>query len=371
MKVLHVYKAYLPDSVGGVEKVIEQIALSTKHLGVITEVLTLSSLISACQSTKVFGQNVYQCKTNFEFASTPFSLPAISKFKLLSKEADIIHYHFPYPFADLLHFLARVDKPSIVTYHSDIVKQKYLLKIYQPLMHRFLNSATRIVATSPNYLESSNILQRYKKKTDVIPIGLNKESYPVIDQGRLDYWTERYGESFFLYLGVLRYYKGVHVLIEAAINCDCPIIIAGDGPMKKELQEQVKKLNLENVHFVGFVSDENKVALIKLCYAIILPSHLRSEAFGISLLEGAMYGRPMISCEISTGTTYININNKTGLVVPPNDSIALNKAMVYLLDNSKIAKKMGMEAQERYQTYFTAIKMADSYVKTYEKLLKK
>ena len=370
MKVLHVYKAYLPDSVGGVEKVIEQIALNTEVFDVTTEVLTLSSSIPRSQTILVLGQNVYQCKTAFEIASTPFSIGALSKFRSLAKESDIIHYHFPYPFADMLHFLAQIDKPSVLTYHSDIVKQKYLLKIYQPLMHKFLSSVSCIVATSPKYVASSSVLQSYKNKTEVIPIGLNEKSYPLVTHDRVNYWVERFSSKFFLYVGVLRYYKGVHILIEAAKNCDYPVVIVGDGPMKKELQDQVSRLKIKNIHFVGFVSDLDKVALIDTCYAMILPSHLRSEAFGISLLEGAMFGKPLISCEMGTGTTYINIHNKTGLVVPPSDAPSLNVAMDYLWNNTDVAAQMGKEARDRYELFFTAEKMAESYNEIYKKLLK-
>ena len=117
------------------------------------------------------------------------------------------------------------------------------------------------------------------------------------------------------------------------------------------------------------MSDEDKVALITLSYAILFPSNLRSEAFGISLLEGAMFGRPLISCEIGTGTTYINIDGETGIVVPPSDPGALRKAMDYLWKNTKISKNMGKNAEKRYWDLFTADKMAKSYVNLYKSLL--
>ena len=86
---------------------------------------------------------------------------------------------------------------------------------------------------------------------------------------------------------------------------------------------------------------EDKIALLHLCYGFIFPSHLRSEAFGISLLEAATVGRPMISCEIGTGTTFVNAANETGLVINPGSPLALREAMQYLLDNPAIAAKMG------------------------------
>jgi rhamnosyl/mannosyltransferase len=119
---------------------------------------------------------------------------------------------------------------------------------------------------------------------------------------------------------------------------------------------------------MGALDDHDKVALLKLCYAVAFPSHLRSEAFGISLLEGAMYGKPMISSEIGTGTTYINIHNETGLVVPPSDPQALGEAMRTLWDNPQLAAEMGQRAADRYRELFTSEQMAASYTALYQEL---
>jgi len=368
MKVLHFYKTYLPDSVGGVEQVISQIALSSASLGVDTEVLALSPTMVE-RTIKIGNHYVHRCRSNFEIASTPFSASAFLRFRQLAKEANIIHYHFPYPFADLLHFITRVDKPTVLTYHSDIVKQKHLLKLYQPLMNKFLGSVDRIVTTSPNYLKSSKVLARFRDKVSVIPIGLDKSTYPTPNKDRLEYWQKKFGDKFFLFVGVMRYYKGLHILIEAARNSDYPIVVVGAGPIEKELKHQVENLGINNIYFIGFVSDGDKVALFTLSYAIVFPSHLRSEAFGISLLEGAMYGKPLISSEIGTGTTYINIDGETGVVVPPSNPGALREAMDYLWNNPRVAKKMGERAEKRYWDLFTADKMAKSYVDLYTELL--
>jgi len=175
MKVLHFYKTYLPDTIGGVEQAISQMILSGASLGIKHEVLTLSPIMVE-RTIKIDNYYVHRCRSNFEIASTPFSVSAFLRFKQLAKEADIIHYHFPYPFADLLHFATRVNKPTVLTYHSDIIKQKHLLKLYQPLMNKFLGSVNHIVATSPNYLKSSKVLSRFRDKVSVIPIGLDKSN---------------------------------------------------------------------------------------------------------------------------------------------------------------------------------------------------
>jgi len=367
VKVLHFYKTSFPDTMGGIEQVIDQVARGAVEHGIKTDVLSLTHL-QVPRTVEVNGYLVHRAKINIEVASTSMSLSSFLRFAQLAKEADVIHYHYPWPFMDLVHFVTRVKKPTLVTYHSDIIRQKHLFKLYRPLKKKFLSSVDRIVATSPNYKATSKVLENYADKVNIIPIGLNKSTYPKPELSRMQSWREKLGEKFFLFVGVLRYYKGLHILIEAAKGVDYPIVIVGAGPIENELKEQVARLGLKNIYFLGKVSDEDKVALLTLCYGVVFPSHLRSEAFGISLLEGAMYGKPMISSEIGTGTTFINIDGETGLAVPPGDPQALRKAMQYLWNNPEIAGEMGIRAEERYWQYFTADQMVDAYVHLYKEL---
>jgi rhamnosyl/mannosyltransferase len=367
MRVLHFYKTYYPDTWGGIEQVIRQLCVGTGRLGVTNEVLTLTR-DSGPARIEFEGHTVHRAPLDFEIASTGFSFAAIRKLARLAREADVIHYHFPWPFMDLAHFMARIDKPSVVTYHSDIVRQKNLLRVYGPLKRQFLRSVGTIVATSPNYLASSPVLKRFEHKTRTITYGLDKTIYPKPSDAVKDKWRILCGERFFLFVGVLRYYKGLHILLDAMANLDYPVVIVGAGPIERELKEHAQRLGLAHVMFVGAVEEEDKVALLELCYALAFPSHLRSEAFGISLLEGAMYGKPMISSEIGTGTTYINIDNETGLVVPPDDPQAFGEAMRTLWEQPERAAEMGRRAESRYWELFTARKMAESYAALYHEL---
>jgi glycosyltransferase involved in cell wall biosynthesis len=352
---------------GGVEQVINQIARGANKLGVKTDVLSLRPE-PVPRTIEIDGYLAHRARLDFQIASTGFSMSAFFRFAQLAKKADVIHYHFPWPFMDVVHFATRVKKPTVVTYHSDIIRQKHLLKIYRPLQWKFLDDMSRIVATSPNYLASSDVLAKYKHKVSVIPIGLDKATYPVPSPDKLTYWRERLGPKFFLFVGVIRYYKGLHILMEAAQGADYPIVIVGAGPIEEELKTQAMQLGLRNIHFFGFLPDEDKVALLTLCYGVLFPSHLRSEAFGISLLEGAMYGKPMISSEIGTGTTFINIDHETGLVVPPSEPIALRQAMQYLWEHPEQAAELGRRAEARYEERFTADQMVGEYVNLYREL---
>lgn len=367
MRVLHFFKTSFPDTMGGVEQVINQIARGANKLGVKTDVLSLTP-DRVPRTIELDGYLAHRARLDVQIASTGISASVFLRFAQLAKKADVIHYHFPWPFMDVVHFATRVKKPTVVTYHSDIVRQKQLLKLYRPLRWKFLGDMSRIVATSPNYLVTSDVLAKYKHKVDVIPIGLDKSTYPVPPLDKLTYWRERLGPKFFLFVGVIRYYKGLHILLEAAHGTDYPIVIVGAGPIEPELKAQAAQLGLRNVHFLGHLADEDKVALLMLCYGVLFPSHLRSEAFGISLLEGAMYGKPMISSEIGTGTTFINIANETGFVVHPSDPMALRQAMQYLWEHPEQAAEMGRRAEDRYWKHFTADQMVGDYVKLYREL---
>jgi glycosyltransferase involved in cell wall biosynthesis len=122
MKILHVFKSFYPYTYGGIEKFIHELSIGmAKSYDVEIHILAMGD---KDETIKKDFYTLHFCKTNLNLASTTFSLSAIKKFKKLFKQVDIINYHFPYPFADLLHTICRPKVPYIVTYHSDIIKQK-------------------------------------------------------------------------------------------------------------------------------------------------------------------------------------------------------------------------------------------------------
>lgn len=368
IKVLHFFKTYCPETMGGIEQVIFQLSEGGAAHGIAPEVLYLSPR-GAARGETVGHHLTHRSRLDLHLASTGLSLSAIGDFAELAERADIVHYHFPWPFMDVAHFAARIRKPSLVSYHSDVVKQKLLLKLYAPLMHRFLGRVDRIVAASPNYVRTSPVLQRHRERVSVIPYGLDRRTYPVPRPERLDYWRNRLGERFFLFVGALRYYKGLDYLLEAMRGTELTVAVVGTGLEQPRLHEQARQMGLGNLHLLGGLPDEDKAALLTLCQAFVFPSHLRSEAFGISLLEGAMYGKPLISCEIGTGTTFINIGDETGLVVPPRDPAALRQAMLRLQREPEMARRMGEQAGRRFEQVFRAESMLSAYADLYRELV--
>jgi rhamnosyl/mannosyltransferase len=120
---------------------------------------------------------------------------------------------------------------------------------------------------------------------------------------------------------------------------------------------------------VGQISEAEKVALLKACRALVLPSHLRSEAYGMVLVEASLYGKPMISCEIHTGTSFINKHLKTGLVVPPESPTDLASAMNTLLEDVSAAEGFGQAARQRYEKNFSGPVLGQAYARLYREVL--
>jgi rhamnosyl/mannosyltransferase len=230
-------------------------------------------------------------------------------------------------------------------------------------MNRFLKEVDEIVATSPNYAETSSVLARYRSKVSIVPIGLPERTPP--KKADLEKWQTQVGMEFFLFVGTLRYYKGLPFLTEAARQTGLPVVIVGNRDRGRVARGDIAP----NVKFLGAIPDPDKEALLSLCRGFVFPSHLRSEAFGIALLEAARAGKPMISCEIGTGTSYVNAGGETGLIVPPADANALGHAMWRLSNNPEEAKQMGARARTRFERLFKSEDMCAAYLKLYKGLI--
>lgn len=372
MRILHCYRTYFPDTQGGGEEAIRQIMLSTCALGFENTVFALSKNPMPQELRRPEARVIRNLSWAAPASCDLGTWRSIRSFRELVREHDLVHFHFPWPFADILQrFGNDVGRPAIATYHSDIVRQRVLGALYRPSMLAMLRSMSAVVATSDAYVKSSEVLSTHvpPEKIHMVPLGISEESYgPAIAESKGVSLQGKFNLTrggYFLTLGVLRYYKGLHVLVAAAKDVDMPIVIAGDGPMKMALQTAAQELPVGRVRFVGWVSDAEKMALIAGCRAFVLPSHLRSEAFGMVLIEAAMLGRPMISCEIGTGTSFVNRHGETGLVVAPENAAELAGAMNRFVDDKAFGDRCGQLARSRYEAMFSGAALGRGYASIY------
>lgn len=370
INVLHVYKTCFPYSQGGIEEVIEQLCRATTKLGISNKIVCISKQCKKKEVVETHDATIYCYPMSFEIASCSFSWSLWLDFRDLSEWADVIHYQFPWPFADILALTRQKNStPYIVSYQSDVIRQKNLKKLYRPLMNKFLANAASIVATSKNYIASSIVLSNLKGPIVCIPNGIDSKPAhnTYINEKRI--YEKYYGNNFFLFVGVFRYYKGLEYLLEAAKKSGLEVVIAGEGPQTSEVKKFIKENDLRNVHLTGKVSDQQKYALIDISKAFILPSSERSEAYGMVLVEALRQGKAIISTELGSGTSYINIHEDTGLVVSAKNASELASAMTYMAKNRHEVKQMCLSSKKRFEEHFTSEIMGSRYAELYKSVM--
>ena len=367
--VLHLYKTYFPDPPGGMQEAIRQICFSTQEFGVKNSIYTLSKT-PAPKIIDSLEAKVFRGKSWLAPASCDIGFAeSFREYGELSRDSDIVCTYHPWPFADLLNF--RKPRKLIVNYVSDVVRQKYINKAYEFLLYRTLEQSDIVVANCVSYANTSKVLtdKRFAEKIRVLPLGIDEKYYSnEEDISIMDGPGMRGNEPYLLFIGVLRYYKGLDYLLEASKKTNRKIVIAGAGPEEDRLKKRVALECIGNVVFLGRVTDPQKIALIKGCTALVLPSHLRSEAYGMVLVEASMHSKPMISCEIGTGTSFINLHGETGIVIKPGNSSELAKAIEHIFSNEESSSMMGKAARSRYENYFSGSIIGKAYSDLYREL---
>jgi len=373
INLIHTYKTTNFDTKGGVETFISDLI----YEGIDLQKFNIRVIACTNGKTKIFkkkGVSFFLYKASFSISSTPFSLGYILNFKKHMSWADVIHNHFPWPFFDFLNVILNIKKPIIVTYHSDVIRQNILNYFYNFFVIRSFSKSSKLVATSKNYLTTSPILSRNKflKKGITIPLSISK-SPSIPTNKNIQTTLKKFGlkkKTYVIFIGVLRYYKNINLLIESAPYINSDILIIGDGEFKSRYKKIIKKQNLKNVHLLGQVTEEDKNILLGISSLLVLPSHLRSEAFGLVLLEASMHGKPMVTLEIGTGTSFVNLDNKTGFVVKSNNFIKFSLAVNKILSDSSLACKMGNNAKLRFNKFFKKQIMIRKYERLYKNVVK-
>jgi len=180
-------------------------------------------------------------------------------------------------------------------------------------------------------------------------------------------------DIFILSTGRLAKQKGFECLIHAIpavlrrSRKPVKTVIVGDGPIRGQLEELIRALNLEGaILLVGFRSDVGD--LLHASDVIVLPS-LR-EGLSIALLEAMAAGKPIVTTSIGSNVE-VTRNGDVAVLVPPKDPVSLANAIVMLIEDREFANELGRRALHRYQKYYTESRMLEAYIAEYEDLLKK
>jgi glycosyltransferase involved in cell wall biosynthesis len=363
LKILHVGK-YYPPHPGGIETHLATLCDSLRKWCE-CEVLVASEGRRSSDAV-VDGVRVRRLATWTKLAGAP-ACPAMIP-EIARSDADVVHLQWPNPMAFAAYLASGRRGPLVVSWQSDVIKQRILNQAFTPLTRAILSRTTAILVSSPGYARSSPILRDFVPKLRVVPIGIAVECFQKLEIAAVQRLRETYGPRIILAVGRLVYYKGFEFLIRAMKSVDGTLLIAGEGPLRRRLEREAQTTGVANrVFFLGQV--ENIVPLYQACDVFVLPSVARSEAFGIVQLEAMASGKPVINTKLDSGVPYVSLDGITGLTVPPADAEALSDAINRLLTDPELRCKYGDAGVRRVEREFSLERMGIRIKSVYDKAL--
>lgn len=365
MHIVHLYKDYAP-VLGGIEGHLKTLAEGLVRRGFrITVVVCQPQGRTLPAFEMVHGVRLIRLPRDMDIASNAWSFALVATIRELAP--DVLHLQMPWPAGDVVaRFLPNI--PLVVSYQSDVIRQRWLLYMYAPLLRWTLRHARAILVSSQRYAETSPWLADVQNRVRVVPLGI---ADPLQEHPSSVRISRTLPQRYVLWVGRMRYYKGLDTLIRAFQDVAEPthLVLVGHGPYEEKLRGMAMECGVaDRVIWLGDVPEEelSHIRAAALCFAF--PSQLRSEAYGIALLEAIASGIPAISCEIGTATSVINQHGVTGLVIPPNDPAACARAIQMLCDDPLVRARYSTAARARYLAEYGVEKMVDSVSAVYREI---
>lgn len=364
-RVVHVGKFY-PPHMGGIETHLQNLC---RELAKTYRVSAIVANDSRRTVSEMDGPvHVQRLGKQLNISSAPVCLGTGAAIRVAN--AGLLHLHLPNPISTLSVLASRFQGPVITTYHSDVVRQKFLGRAFEPVLQKIFNRSTKIICTSQRYLDSSPALQPHREKCVVIPYGIPFSGSSYAEPEDIASIRQRYGSKLIIAVGRLVYYKGFEYLIDAMRTVKGQLLIVGDGPLRATLQKRINDHNLQSrVHLMGEIQNRYLAQYYRAADVFAFPSIARSEAFGIVQLEAMACGLPVLNTDLDSGVPSVSRHNETGLTVPPEDSPALAHALNTLLDNRELRGAFGDNARRRVRSEFTAEVMGRRIVSLYSEVL--
>lgn len=377
--VCHLTK-YYPPAVGGIETHVQTLARRQVELGLRATVVCVNHERSSTATASEFnsGVEILRVRRRTSFSKWDFC-PGLSHLlrRLLGSDSDIdlVHLHTPNPTMTLALTTAGIRKPLVVTHHSDIVKQRVwgrvLTRLERPLMRR----ANRIFTDSPPYAGGSQALAPWLAKVEALPLGIELGAFIEPSEAALrhrDDFRKKYPGPIWLCVGRLVYYKGIEVAIAALKEVPGTLLIVGDGPLRKSLEETATRFEVaERVVWLGKVDDDQLTGAYHAAMALLFPSNARSEAFGLVQVEAMSSGCPVVNSNIPhSGVPWVCPDGVSGFTVPMNDASALAAAARRLVESPELRSELSAAARRRAVELFDAQTMAETSLRHYQDVIK-
>ena len=366
ISVLQVGK-YYPPVRGGIETHLEMLARGLARSGEVDLQVIVANEGPRSTTSRPEGVPLRRLGTACKVAGAPVCPRLLGV--LRRSHADILHVHSPHPLALVAYLASGFRGRLVLTYHSDIVRQRVLGRLVGPLQHAALRRARAIITASPGLARHSPVLARHRARCVTIPFGIHPADFAATDPAEVAAVRARHaadGRPLLLAVGRLVYYKGFEYLLRAMTQVRPPVtlLLAGEGRLRPVLEALAARLGPERrVALLGDVAD------LRQPVVFILPSTARSEAFGIVQLEAMACGKPVINTWLPSGVPDVSRDGETGLTVEPRNAEALAGAIDRLLGDAPLRARLGAAARERVHTRFDAERLVADPLPLYRRIL--
>lgn len=373
MKVLHLGK--FDGDVGGIERHLRAL------LGAMPADVEVVNLVASERAEtdrhEVYGYPTVRAACYGTLASLAIApaMPSIARALHRQMSFDIVHLHFPDPLGQLVAMSLPRRVKRVISWHSDIIKQRWALSLYGPFLRSFVRNADAIIAATPQHFSGSTQLPpaRDAQLRSVVPYGFDPAPFAWSDAAlarRTSIASQRSPRALIFTVGRHVYYKGFDVLIRALREVDAELWIGGRGPLTSSLETVARDAGVaDRVRFVGFIPDNELVAFYDACDIFCLPSVERAEQFGLVQLEAMNCAKPVVATRLGTGVEYVTIDGETGLTVPPKDERALASALSRLVAEPALRSRLGSAGRQRVKNVFSVQQMVEGTVAVYRSVL--
>jgi glycosyltransferase involved in cell wall biosynthesis len=368
---------YFQPHIGGVESHVIDISRELFRRGHELTVLTSRYNESLPEYEEINGLKVKRIKPLLNMFTTPV-FPKLRNI-LVKTNCDLVHTHIPPPFVDFFSARARnITKiPLILTYHCDLELPNFLDKVISGFYRRTfgfysLINTDKIIVTTNTYAATSRAVWRFPPV--VVPNAVDTKTFnPKVNGSSIRKRHDLEGKNVILYVGRIKYHKGIEYFVSAAkfFDHNTKFLIVGTGDHENNIKELIKNLDLEDrVVMAGKVPYNELPQYYAACDIFVLPSLTRLEAFGIVGLEAMASGKPVVISDIP-GVREVITEGQEGLLSPPMGIEELAKNLKKLLANPKMRKKMAKAGRTKVVEKFEISKVVDQLEDIYNDILKK
>lgn len=312
-------------------------------------------------------KSVLHTTSQFSMAADTYGITQM----LEEEKFDILHFHEPWVPMLSRQILSRSQAVNVATFHAKLpetLMSRTMAKVVTPYTKAVLKQLHVLTAVSE--AASEYVRSLTDAPVSIIPNGIDLSVYKNQTSAKKDGSSSK----TILYIGRLEKRKGVDCLLQAyklleeRIADDVQLIIAGDGPDREKLENMAEILEISNITFLGYISEQEKVTLLEEADLFCAPS-LYGESFGIVLLEAMATGVVTVA---GNNPGYASVLQELGSLslVNPKDSEEFARRLDVMLHDEGL-RKLWKKWAKTYVQQYNYSNIVDQYVEVYETALKK